>query len=104
MMCARWFGYLDTERILMKKLHTLVPAAAVAVSLLVLGGCATKGDIESLRSEIAGLRSSIESVDAKATRADANSQRAAADAAQAEAAANAASQKADQIFRAGLRK
>ena len=44
------------------------------------------------------------SVDAKATRAEANSQRAAADAAQAEAAASAASQKADQIFRAGLRK
>src|SRR3954453_10403708 len=104
MMCAHWFGYLDTERILMKKLHTLAPLAAVAVALLALGGCATKGDIESLRSEIAGLRSSIESVDAKATRADANSQRAAADAAQAEAAANAASQKSDQIFRAGLRK
>jgi outer membrane murein-binding lipoprotein Lpp len=104
MMCAHWFGYLDTERILMKKFHTLAPPAAVAVALLALGGCATKGDIESLRSEIAGLRSSIESVDAKATRADANSQRAAADAAQAEAAANAASQKADQIFRAGLRK
>ena len=76
----------------MKKIHTLAPMAAVA-ALLALGGCATKGDIESLRSEIAGLRSSIESVDAKATRAAA-----------AEASASAASQKADQIFRAGLRK
>ena len=40
----------------MKKIHTLAPMAAVA-ALLALGGCATKGDIESLRSEIAGLRS-----------------------------------------------
>ena len=44
----------------MKKLHSLAPAAAAAVALLALGGCATKGDIEQLRSEIAGLRSSIE--------------------------------------------
>ena len=72
--------------------------------LLALGGCATKGDIEQLRSEIAGLRSSIDSIDAKATRAEADAQRAAADAAAAEASAAAASQKADQIFRAGLRK
>ena len=43
----------------MTKLKILGPAAAVA-GLLALGGCATKGDIESLRSEIAGLRSSIE--------------------------------------------
>ena len=87
----------------MTKLKILGPAAAVA-GLLALGGCATKGDIELLRSEIAGLRSSIELVDAKATRAEAASQQAAADAAAAEASANAASQKADQIFRAGLRK
>ena len=31
---------------MMKKLHILAPAAAVAVALLALGGCATKGDIE----------------------------------------------------------
>ena len=66
--------------------------------LLALGGCATKGDIESLRSEIAGLRSSIESVDAKATRAEAASQGGRS------GASAAASEKADQIFRAGLRK
>ena len=83
----------------------MAPAAAVAVALLALGGCATKGDIESLRTEIAGLRSSIESVDAKATRAEAD---VAAGRRRrrpgAEAAASAASAKADQIFRAGLRK
>ena len=32
---------------MMKKLTILAPAAAVAVGLLALGGCATKGDIES---------------------------------------------------------
>ena len=54
----------------MTRLHRIAPAAAAAVALLALGGCATEGDIESLRTEIAGLRSSIESVDAKATRAE----------------------------------
>lgn len=86
----------------MKKLYSLAPVAAVAV--LALGGCASKGDIESLRTEVSGLRSSIESIDAKATRAEAAAQKAAADAAAANASASAASQKADQIFRAGLRK
>ena len=88
----------------MSKLHGLGPAVVAGVALLALGGCATRGDIEQLRSEIAGLRSSLESVDAKATRAAADAQQASASAAQAEAAANAASQKSDQIFRAGLRK
>ena len=87
----------------MTKIHTLAPLAAVA-TLLMLGGCATKGDVEELRSEIAGLRSSIEAVEAKAARAESAAQQAATDAAAAEASASAASQKADQIFRAGLRK
>jgi hypothetical protein len=94
---------LRTRRDEMKKIHILAPVAAVA-ALTALGGCATKGDVEQLRSEIAGLRSSIEAVDAKATRAEATAQQAAADASAAEASANSASQKADQIFRAGLRK
>ena len=87
----------------MKMIRILAPVAAVT-ALAALGGCATKGDVEQLRSEIAGLRSSIEAVDAKATRAEATAQQAAADASAAEASANSASQKADQIFRAGLRK
>jgi outer membrane murein-binding lipoprotein Lpp len=89
--------FADTETIEMTRLHRIAPAAAVTIGLLALGGCATKGDIESLRTEIAGLRSSIASVDAKATRAEASAQA-------AEASASAASAKADQIFRAGLRK
>lgn len=78
--------------------------ATVAVSLAVLGGCATKGDVETVRQEISGLRSSIESVDAKATRAEAAAQQAAADSARAAADARTAGDKADRIFREGLRK
>ena len=69
-----------------------------------LGGCASRGDVELLRNEVASLRTAQQATDAKATNALATAQKAAADAAQAEASANAASQKADQIFRAGLRK
>ncbi len=88
----------------MRKILHPAPATAVAISLLALAGCASKGDIETVRNEIAGLRSSIESVDAKATRAEADAQKAAADAASAEANARTAGDKADRIFREGLRK
>lgn len=88
----------------MSKLYSLAPVATVAVSLLALSGCATRGDIETLRSDIAGLRSSIESVDAKASRAEASSQQAAADAARAAADAQAARDASDRMFREGLRK
>ena len=71
--------------------------AVAALSLLALGACASKGDVESVRSEIAGLRSSLDSIDAKASRAETESQRAAAD-------ARVAGEKADRIFREGLRK
>ena len=65
----------------------IVPAAA---ALLALGGCATKGDVDQLRSDIAGLRSRLEAADAAATRAEASAQQAAAAAAQAQAAAQRA--------------
>ena len=88
----------------MKKIYSLAPVALLALSALALGGCASKGDIETVRSEIAGLRSSIESVDAKSTRAEAAAQQAAADSARAAADARTAGDKADRIFREGLRK
>ncbi|MFZ1426740.1 MAG: alanine-zipper protein [Geminicoccaceae bacterium] len=88
----------------MKKMHGIAPAAAITVALLALGGCASRGSVESLREEVASLRTAQQATDAKATNALATAQKAAADAAQAEASADAASQKADQIFRAGLRK
>jgi hypothetical protein len=87
----------------MTRFRTLVPAT-VAVALLGLAGCATKGDIDSLRSEIAGARAAAESADRKATEALAVSQRAAASAEQAAEDARIAGEKADRIFREGLRK
>lgn len=73
------------------------PLAAAAAGLALLGGCATKGDVEALHQEIAGLRAALASVDAKASRAE-------ADAAKAAAGADLASEKADRIYREGLRK
>jgi hypothetical protein len=68
--------------------------AVSALSLLALGACASKGDVEAVRSEIAGLRSSLDSIDAKASRAETESQRAAADSARAAADARVAGEKA----------
>ena len=59
----------------MGKLLAIVPAAA---TLLALGGCATKGDVDQLRSDIAGLRSQVEATDARAAQAQAEAQQAAA--------------------------
>jgi hypothetical protein len=43
----------------MSKLSAILMAVA-ASSLFTVGGCATRGDVQALRSDIAGLRSSIE--------------------------------------------
>ena len=79
-------------------------AATIAVALLGLAGCATKGDVDSLRQEIAGVRAVAESADQKATAAQAQAQKAAGDASQAAADARTASEKSDRIFRQNLRK
>jgi outer membrane murein-binding lipoprotein Lpp len=80
-------------------MKSLKSAGLVAGSLMLLGlaGCATKGDIEALRSEIAGVRATAEAAEAKATQA-------AAEASQAAEDARLASEKADRVFQAGLRK
>ncbi|MCS6778498.1 MAG: Lpp/OprI family alanine-zipper lipoprotein [Geminicoccaceae bacterium] len=77
---------------------------AAAAPLVLLGGCATKGDIETLRQEIAGVRAIAQSAEQKAAAAEANSRQAAADAQRAAQDAQIAGEKADRIFRAGLRK
>ncbi|MCL6607753.1 MAG: hypothetical protein K6T74_06630 [Geminicoccaceae bacterium] len=77
---------------------------AVAAPLLLVGGCATKGDIDSLRQEIAGVRAIAQSAEQKAAAAEAASRQAAADAQRAAQDAAIAGEKADRIFRAGLRK
>lgn len=84
----------------MKKIAML----AVAGPLLVLAGCATNGDVDALRQEIAGVRATAEAADQKATAAQAAAEKAAADAARAAQDAQIAGEKADRIFRQGLRK
>ncbi len=86
----------------MGKLLAIVPAAA---TLLALGGCATKGDVDQLRSDIAGLRSQVEATDARAAQAQAEAQQAAAhQAAAAQAPARPAAPPADQAYRRSLQK
>lgn len=87
----------------MTRARVLAPVA-VAFALVGLAGCATNGDVEALRSEIAGVRAIAQSADQKATQAAADAQKAAADAAQAAEDARIAGEKADRIFREGLRK
>lgn len=84
-------------------MRKLVLATAVA-PLVLVGGCATKGDIEQLRQEIAGVRAIAQSAEQKAAAAEANSRQAAADAQKAAQDAAIAGEKADRVFRAGLRK
>ncbi len=79
-----------------------VLAALGGVALL--AACASPQDIEALRSEIASVRALAEGADRKASEALAAAQQAQEDAAAARAEAQAASEKADRIFRAGLRK
>lgn len=88
----------------MVKLRSAAPFAVVALSLVGLAGCATKGDIELLRSEIAGVRAVAELAEQKASMAADQSAKAAADASQAAEDARMAGEKADRIFRQDLRK
>ena len=76
----------------------LVALAAVA-PLLAVAGCASKNDseISSLRQEIASVRQIAQGADQKATQAQATAQQALDEARQA-------NEKADRMFRSGLRK
>jgi outer membrane murein-binding lipoprotein Lpp len=87
----------------MTEMKTMLMAAAVA-PLLLVGGCATRGDVDALRQEIAGVRTIAQSAEQRAAAAEAASQQAAADAARAAQESEMASERADRIFRSGLRK
>lgn len=78
--------------------------SAAAGMLLALSACATRGDIDELRAEIASVRAIAESADQRASAAQAEAQAASAAADRAAADSAEASRKADEIFRAGLRK
>ncbi|HET6467817.1 MAG TPA: alanine-zipper protein [Geminicoccaceae bacterium] len=79
------------------RLMTLAPVAAVA--LLALAGCQTQNpdEIAQLRSEVAAARAAADEANRAASAAAADAARAAAD-------AQLAGEKADRIFREGLRK
>ena len=96
-------GTTPTEKN-MPKTYSTFAIIALTGSVLVLGGCSNKGEIDALRSEIASVRAIAEGADAKATAAQSEAAAASAAAAQAADDAKVASEKADRIFRANLRK
>jgi outer membrane murein-binding lipoprotein Lpp len=77
----------------MRKLVLLATVAPV----LAIAGCASNSDVEQLRQEIASVRATAEAADQKATNAQQTAQ-------QALEQSRLANEKADRIFREGLRK
>lgn len=76
-----------------------------AVATLMLGtGCASTGDMESIRSELAETRALAERAANEAERAAAKAELAAQSAQDAAAAAEASSAKSEQVFRQSLKK
>ncbi len=82
----------------------LVMISCAAVMAMGLSACATRGDVDALRAEIASVRAIAEGADQRSSAALAEAQAASASADVAAAEAAEASRKADEIFRAGLRK
>ncbi|MEZ5862393.1 MAG: Lpp/OprI family alanine-zipper lipoprotein [Geminicoccaceae bacterium] len=81
----------------------LMMGASVGL-LLALGACSNTAEMDSLKSQIASAQATANAADQKATQALAEAQAASAAADLAAADAAEASRKADEIFRAGLRK
>ena len=82
-------------RFQMRKLWIFTAIAPLAL----VAGCATNGDIDSVRQEIASVRATAVAADQKATAAQATADKAAVDASNAAVHAQMANQKADQIIR-----
>ncbi len=72
--------------------------------LLALGACSNSEEMDSLKAQISSAQATANAADQKATQALAEAQAASAAADLAAADAAEASRKADEIFRAGLRK
>jgi hypothetical protein len=80
------------------------PMTMVAAAALLVAGCATQQDVDTLRGDVGKAKSAAETAAADARKA-ADAANAAAEAARKAAdAANAAAQKADRAFQKGLRK
>ncbi len=79
--------------------------ALAALATLALGtGCASTGDVDSIRAELAETRALAERAANEAERAAAKAELAAQSAQDAAAAAEASSAKSEQVFRQSLRK
>ncbi|HRY23110.1 MAG: hypothetical protein H6852_11105 [Geminicoccaceae bacterium] len=81
----------------------MMTSAAVGL-LLALGACSNSNEMDAMKSQIASAQATANAADQKATQALAEAQAASAAADLAAADAAEASRKADEIFRAGLRK
>ncbi len=86
-------------------------ASAMLVSLVVISGCATKGDIDSLRAEIDALRVSTEKALANSVEASANASASLQeldivkrDAAAAQARAEETAERVDDVFERSMLK
>ncbi len=77
----------------MRKLWIFVAIAPLALA----AGCATNGDIDSVRQEIASVRATAEAADQKAAAAQATAEKAATDASHAAYYAQMTNQKMDLI-------
>ena len=97
------FATALSENDMQIKLST-VALAGLAGSMLMLSGCSNNAEIDALRAEIASVRAIAEGADQKATAAQSEASAASAAAADAAEEARVASEKADRIFRANLRK
>jgi outer membrane murein-binding lipoprotein Lpp len=81
----------------MRYLPKEVKLAAVAAPLLLVAGCASQSEIDSLRAEVQKAQEMAKAAEDRAAAAEAEAQRAANEAA-------TASEKADRIFRMSLKK
>ena len=88
----------------MVSLPKIVIASVFVPALLLGAGCATREDIDSLRSEVTAMRTDLIGIRSVATEAAASAKMSAEAAERAAAEAKAASDKADQIYRQSLRK
>lgn len=72
-------------------------ASVFVPALLLTAGCATREEVDTLRSEVSAMRADLNETKSAAMRAAEAAERAAAE-------AKAANQKADEIYRQSLRK
>lgn len=88
----------------MKPMKAVMMPLLAGCGVLALAGCGGGQEQTALRAELESVRAMAEAADEKATAALAAAQDAETEAAAAAAAAVTASEKADRIFRANLRK